>query len=112
MTDASYDWSELTGRATKRLRAPKVVPVPASIVRQAQLSWDGEKDAETGELLHNRDHRFPSDEVAAEFARLMRHAGNHTTPETSVRVVIDPDGTGDLRTVSWRAGARRGAKSA
>ena len=107
-----YDWTEVTGRAVKRLRAAKVVPVPEAIVRQAQLSYDGEADAETGEILHNRAHRFPSDEVAAEFARLIRHAGAHTKPETTVRPVIDPMRTGDLRTVSWRAGQKRGPKSA
>lgn len=110
MTDAvspqAYDWGEVTGRFVQRLRAAKVEPVPDSIVKQAQLSWDGEEI--DGEVRHVREHTFRTDEMAAEFARLIKKAGKHTTPETSVTAVIDPDNDGNLRKVSWRAGARRG----
>lgn len=111
VTVPEYNWDEVTGRTTQRLKAPKIPPCPAPIVRQAQLSYDGVKNAE-GELEHIREFEFATEEMAAQFAHLMKSAaGFHTTPPTSVSVVIDPDNTGNTRLVSWKAGARRGQKS-
>lgn len=95
----AFDWNAVTGHQTDRLRAPKVTPVDPAIVKQAQRSWD------EGTVL---GHEFPSQEIAAEFARLIKKAGDHTTPQTSVSAVPDPNREGNLRLVHWRAGARRG----
>lgn len=113
MTDApSYDWSEITGRAVQRLKARKIVPVPEPIVRQAQRSYDGVTNPENPEeLLHVLEHDFRDKDRAAEFAKLMKHAGNHTMPQTTVSVVIDPENVGSLTVVRWRAGEKRGPKS-
>jgi hypothetical protein len=118
-----YNWDDLSGHAVERLRVPKITPVPDKVRELAQLSWDGvpKKDKNGNAvvdsdgqpvLLHVLRHRFGSDAEAAAFASLMRKAGPHTTPLTSVQVAIDPDGTKDLRTVTWRAGAPRGRKPA
>jgi len=105
----AFDWSDLTGQAVQRLKAKKVVPVDPSIVRQAQRSYDGVTDPANPEnLLHVLSYKFPTAEMAAEFARQMKHAGDHTSPATSVSVVIDPANTGDQTVVNWRAGSRRG----
>jgi hypothetical protein len=105
----AYDWAELSGKAVKRLRAPKVTPVPEPLVAIAQQSWDGVPDPEDAEeLLHVLQFTLSSEETAAEFAKLMRKTGEHTKPMTSVTVVIDPEGTGDKNTVSIKAGTRRG----
>lgn len=103
-----FGWDGITGHAVEKLRKPKVAPVPDAIVTQAQRSWDGvEHD---GKTLHVLRHQFKQGEEAkAEaFARLMKKAGAHTTPPTSVSVVVDPDETGNKLLVAWRAGARRG----
>lgn len=109
----SHDWTAVTGRAVRRLKAPKIVPVPEPIVRQAQRSYDGVQDPENpeGDLLHVLEHDFKDKAKAAEFARLMRKAGDHTTPLTSVSAVIDPENDGSETVVRWRAGNRRGAKA-
>jgi hypothetical protein len=118
-----YDWSDVTGHAVERLRKPKITPVPDKVRELAQASWDGVaakgKDGSPkldGEgnpvLLHNLRHRFGSDAEAAAFAKLVKKAGPHTTPRTSVSAVIDPDDTKDLRTVAWRAGQPRGRQAA
>jgi hypothetical protein len=98
-----YDWSEITGRTTERLRAAKVRPCDPAVVKAAQLSYD-EGTA--------RDHQFRSEKEAAAFAAEMKKAGPHTVPQTSVSVVIDPDNTDNTRLVAWKAGARRGKKAA
>lgn len=109
---AGYNWGEVTGRAVRRLKAPKIVPVPEAIVRQAQRSWDGVPDPENeGGKLHVLEHDFKDDAKAAEFAKLMKKAGDHTTPVTSVSAVIDPENDGSKSVVRWKAGARRGARS-
>ena len=120
MTD--YDWSAVTGRAVERLRQPKITPVPARIKELAQLSWDGVENPENpgGPKLHAREHEFESVERASAFAKLMRLAGDHTTPVTSITVIQDPESTerdeeGKLipvnpRVVSWKAGVKRGRK--
>lgn len=105
----AFNWDEVTGATTQRLRKPKIPACPAGIVAQAQRSYDGVKNAEDG-LDHILTYTFPSEAVASEFAKLMKNAaGFHTTPMTSVTVVVDPEDTGDTKTVSWKAGARRGA---
>jgi hypothetical protein len=106
-----YDWGEVNGTAVTRLRAPKIVPVPDAIVAQAQRSFDGVPSKnEAGEevKLHVLRHNFKSDAKAEAFAKLMKHAGDHTTPLTSVSVVVDPDNDGTKTLVAWRAGNRRG----
>lgn len=95
----AYNWEVVTGENVERLRKPKTIPVPDAIVKLAQASWDQSTA---------KRHRFGSDAEAAEFARLMRKAGDHTVPLTSVSVVIDPDDAKDLRRVSWQANKRRG----
>lgn len=113
----SIDWSEVTGRTVERLRAPKIVPVPEAIVRLAQESFNGKPDKNNPErLLHVLSHEFKTVEIAAEFARLMKKAGAHTTPRSSVSVVINPDPEGKFgqpttdKDVSWKAGQPRGRK--
>jgi hypothetical protein len=109
-TQQGFDWSTITGHAVERLRAPKTTPVPDAIVALAQRSWDGVPNHKNpdGEKLHVLRHSFESEERAVEFAKHMRKAGAFTLPMTSVSVVVDPDGTGDVRTIAWRAGTRRG----
>ncbi len=114
----TYDWSGVTGQAVERLRAPKITPVPDKIRELAQLSYDGKPFIKNGKLVLDKDeksillhvlrHRFGSDAEAAAFAKAMRKAGDHTTPLTSVSAVVDPDRKKDMRTVSWKAGTRRG----
>jgi hypothetical protein len=107
MTDnPNYDWTGLAGTAVERLRAPKVEPVPEPIVQLAQQSWDGVGEGEN--KLHVLRFEFGDAETAAEFARLARKAGEHTTPLTSVTAVIDPDGNDNLKAVTIKAGVRRG----
>lgn len=113
MTDAvAHDWSGITGTAVRRLKAPKIVPVPEPIVRMAQRSYDGIADPENeGEKLHVLEHDFKDEAKAAEFARLVKKAGDHTTPLSSVSAVIDPENDGHKTVVRWKAGARRGHKT-
>lgn len=108
-----YDWSGVSAQAVERLRAPKVPDVPAAVVKLAQASYDGVTNAKDpeGEKLHVMRHRFGSDKEAEAFAKHMKNAGLHTTPLTSVSVVTDPDNSGDNRTVTWKAGARRGRQT-
>jgi len=107
------DWSFVGGTATKRLRAPKVEPVPDAIVALAQKSWDGVEDPQDpeGERLHVLRHEFSDEAVAKEFSKHMRKAGEHTTPMTSLTVLHDPDKTGNEKIVAWKAGTRRGRQT-
>lgn len=109
-----FDWSQVSGTAVKRLRAPKVAPVPDALVALAQQSWDGVADPEDpeGEKLHVLRHEFSDETVAGEFAKLMKKAGEHTTPQTTVTVVFDPDADGRKNLVAWKAGVRRGRAAA
>jgi len=114
MADAKeFDWSKVSGRAVQRLRAPKVPPVPTPIVALAQKSWDGvvDDDNPEGEKLHVLRHEFGDKEVAESFAKLIKKAGYHTTPNTTVTVVFDPDDDGHELLVAWRAGAKRGKRA-
>lgn len=100
-TDA-LDFSGVQAKTVERLRSRKVVPVPAAIVKHAQASYD------EGAV---KEHEFETPERANKFAELMKHAGDHTSPLTSVAVVVNPDkeaGKDNPRLVRWRAGNRRG----
>jgi hypothetical protein len=126
-TKTEYDWSAVNGHAVERLRAPKVTPVPERLVALAQASWDGVPNPNYPaksdvELLHVLRHQFgtveaPDEARAQAFAKLMTKAGDHTVPETSVTVVIDPDYSSkapDIKNpglVAWKAGTRRGRKT-
>lgn len=118
-TKQEFDWSEVTGQVVERLRAPKVIDVPAPIVRQAQASFDGvpsPTERQPDRKLHTMQHRFATAEQAKAFHRLIKAAGDHTTPRTSISAVINPDPRGeygeptDDRDVSWRASLRKGRK--
>ena len=121
---SEFDWGDLTGQATERLRAPKVPPVPAQIVKLAQDAYDGRTlmdpqgkpvtdDEGNPVITHNLRHDFKGDEKRAEaFAKHMKNAGLHTTPLTSLSVVIDPDDDGNKSVVAWRATKRRGRQTA
>lgn len=114
MSDQEFNWGEVTGQAVRRLTAKKVAPCPPEIVALAQRSWDGVPDPDNeGEKLHAMTWDFNGNTAKAKaFAELLRVAGAHTTPPTSVKVVIDPhnDGTKpkDEAVVGWLAGQRRG----
>jgi hypothetical protein len=103
MTDE--DWEDVEGQAVERLRTPKPVAVPASIVRQAQRSYD--ENANMEKSFYTEDGE-PNPERAAKFAKHMKNAGLHTDPHTSLSVFIDPDNNGSTHVVTWKAGGRRG----
>lgn len=101
-TQNDLDFSGVQGKSVERLRARKVHPVPPTIVKLAQASFDASE-------VH--EHEFETPERAAKFAELMKYAGEHTTPLTSVTVALNPDkeaGKDNPRLVRWRAGNRRG----
>lgn len=92
---------------TKTLKSPKVPVKPSDgAIRLAQKSYDGQDVG--GEKVHVMRHRFATVEMAEAAADELRRAGHYTTPQSSVRVVIDPDKLDDKRLVAWIAGARRG----
>jgi hypothetical protein len=96
------DFSDLQATTVERLKARKIVPVPPVLVSLAQDSYDEEKVKEIN---------FESVERALKFADLMKHAGDHTTPLTSVTVIVNPDkeaGNDQPTLVRYRAGNRRG----
>lgn len=129
-------WSSMTVHAVDRLRAPKVAPVPDAIVKLAQTSYEGVMDPSNpeGERYHVLRHTFDTEERAAAFFKLIKKAGAHTTPMTSVTAVVDPDNLHEAhgrnvyrqetgsdatdaelielggRTVAWKSGVRRGKK--
>ncbi len=113
MAATEFDWSEVSGQAVERLRAPKVAPVPDSIVKLAQMSYDGVPDPKNPEnTLHVLRHQFKDEAKAVAFAKIMKKAGDHVMTTDgkggSVSVVPDPDGDGNVTLVAWKAGARRG----
>lgn len=115
----AMDWTKITGKNVERLRASKVTPVPDHIVALAQASYDQgtNKEFDFAGLIKDADKAVAT---AAEFAKHMRNAGNHTTPQTSVSVVIGPedfDADGERikladTVVRWKAGKRRGKAAA
>lgn len=112
---ATMDWSKITGKTVERLRASKVTPVPAHIVSLAQASYaqGANKEVDFALLIKDADKALAT---AAEFGKHMRNAGNHTTPPTSVSVVIGPEDTDENgariklpdTVVRYKAGKRRG----
>lgn len=104
---SEFTWEGITATTAEKLRKPKVTPVPASIIELAQRSWDG-VDGKHVLRHHFKEADRPKCEA---FCRLMKKAGPHTSPATSVSVVRDPDETGDDLLVAWRAGTRRGRKA-
>jgi hypothetical protein len=134
------EWDGLEAQFVTKLREDRVEPVPAPIVRLAQLSLDGTKHPDDAELvLHAMQREFETPERALAFAKHMKNAGPHTNPPSSVTVAVDPNRpkvqarnseTGELlfkdngkpdmvpgdpvnpRLVAWRAGARRGRATA
>lgn len=108
----TYDWDALEATTSATLREPKVVPVPAGIVRQAQKAVTGVTMPD-GEVRHTLEFEFPSAELAAEFAGHMKNAGKLTEPASTITVLVDPVGVSrkaevNPRLVRWQAGARRG----
>jgi hypothetical protein len=134
------EWDGLEAQFVTKLREDRVEPVPAPIVRLAQLSLDGTTHPDNPDVtLHAMQREFESVERAAAFAKHMKNAGPHTNPPSSVTVAVDPNRTkvqarnaetGELlfkdngkpdmvpgpsvnpRLVAWRAGARRGRAAA
>jgi hypothetical protein len=101
----SLDFSDVQATTVERLKARKIVPVPKSIVALAQASYD--------EGMVIKQYEFDTVERAIKFADLMKSAGDHTKPLTSVTAVINPDkeaGKDNPRLVRYRAGARRGRR--
>jgi hypothetical protein len=116
MAESEFNWEGVTGKAVERLRAPAPPPRPPdSIVALAQKSWDG-VDGKDGEKMHVLRHQFREDETEKRdaFMKLLKKAGAHTTPPTSVSVVTDPDRTAppNEHLVAWKAGVRRGRGAA
>lgn len=86
-------------------------------IRMAQKSFDGftapvAEGEDPGETLHVITHRFQTNEAADVAEDELKRAGSYTDPETTVSVARDPDGVGDSRIVRWRAGNKRGRKTA
>lgn len=135
---ANIDWGDLEAEFVTTLHATKVEPVPEAIVKLAQKSLDGAPSPlDPSVTVHAMQREFPTVEMAAAFAKHMKNAGKHTTPVSSLTVVIDParekvavlneDGTEKTdpesgrviktwgphvneRLVAWRAGAPRGKR--
>ncbi len=97
-TNAKIDWDAFEMPEIKELpdKVRAVIEIPAALIRLAQASRDSSRRMEMsfrGNL-----------EAATEFARLMRSAGDHTVPVSSMTV------TQDGIVVRYRAGDRRGRK--
>lgn len=131
--DTGFDFTTVTGSFTEKLRAPRTAPVPESVVKLAQLSYDGQPaptEADPGRKLHVLHYTFPSEAMRDAFVKHMKNAGPLTTPPTSVSIAVDPDATesetvtdekGNTVTrvipveplkVSWRATLRKGRGAA
>lgn len=106
-----FDWNGITAKAVERLQTEKVTPVHESIVKHAQNSYDGVDGK------HVLEFDFGDNIAKAEaFAKLLKKAGAHTTPMTSLTVKVNPDkhkgGEYDKPgLVRWRAGTRRGRQA-
>lgn len=90
----SFDWDEIDVTDTE-VSSRQIIDVPAPLVALAQKSWDSQS---------LRQATLKTAEMAAEFARLMKGAGDHTDPQTSMYVKQDG------KNVKYRAGQRRGRK--
>jgi hypothetical protein len=92
MTENNNDWGDLEAHFVTQLREVKTEPVPPEIVHLAQQSYNGvphPKDPE--KTIHALHTTLPTEAKAAAFARHMKNAGAHTTPPSSVTVIVDPD---------------------
>lgn len=108
---SGFDFGDVEGQHVEKLRAPRVQPVPDSIVQLAQRSLNGMiHPDDPKKIMHAMTHQFqPGEEAKRDaFVKHMRNAGMHTTPPSSVTVVTDPDRNGNDLRVAWRTGARRG----
>lgn len=135
---AETEWGGLEAKFVTSLRETKVEPVPGPIVKLAQRALDGEPHPDDPErIMHAMELEFETADRAAAFAKHMRNAGLHTTPPSSVTVVVDPesqrvaklDANGQVvtnesgktvwvpgapvnpRKVAFRVGERRGRKA-
>jgi hypothetical protein len=134
------EWDDLQAEFVTTLREQRVEPVPEPIVKLAQRSLTGVRTGpdEDNPVMHAMQLTFDSEAKAAAFAKHMRNAGMHTSPVSSITVVVDPergkvpsvtaDGEAVLNgdgkpvmvpgpavnpcKVAWRAGQRRGRGSA
>jgi hypothetical protein len=105
-------WDAVVPTFSNRLREPKRPEKPSDgAIAMAQKSYDGFIPEGSDETWHAITHRFPTVEMAADAADELKRAGAYTTPETTVTVLIDPEGKGDNRVVRWRAGGKRGRKA-
>lgn len=129
------EWSGLEARFVTSLRDTRVEPVPEPIVKLAQRALDGAPHPDDPEkTVHAMEITFETPEKAQAFARHMRNAGLHTTPKSSITVVVDPESVKVAKLdesgqpvfneagkavmvpgapvnpakVAWRAGLRRG----
>lgn len=116
LTESGYNWEAFEAVTVERLREPKVQPVPAGIIKQAQRAVTG-VTAPNGEVMHTLEYEFPAKELAIEFAKHMKHAGQHTNPVSTITVLVDPQGVAkgsevNPNLVRWQAGKRRGRAAA
>lgn len=108
-----FKWEGISGSAVEKLRKPKDPPRPPdAIVALAQRSRDG-VDGPDGAKLHVLRHQFKETEgaKAEAFAKLLKAAGKHTTPPSTVRVAADPDREGNTLLIAWVAGDPPGRKA-
>lgn len=110
-----FNWEGITGKAVETLRAPAPKPKPPeAVLKLAQLSWDGVGNGD--EKKHVLRHQFKDgeEEKRDRFIQLLKNAGQHTTPRTTVTVVTDPDRETPANEllVAWKAGVRRGRGAA
>lgn len=89
---AETEWGGLEAKFVTSLRETKVEPVPGPIVKLAQRALDGEPHPNDPErIMHAMELEFETADKAQAFAKHMRNAGLHTTPPSSVTVVVDPE---------------------
>lgn len=90
MTDE--DWGAYEAGFVEKLRAEKTEPVPEPIIRLAQQSRNGQQHPDNPELVKHAMHvELDTEAKAQAFAKHMRNAGAHTTPPSSITVIVDPD---------------------
>lgn len=94
-SNSDFNWDEID-ITDEVVTSHQVIDVPDAIVALAQKSYD------TQSL---RQATLKTAAQAAEFARLLKGAGDHTTPVTSMYVKQDGN------SVRYRAGNRRGRKA-
>lgn len=93
------EWGDFEGTVVTSLRERRIEPVPDSIVKQAQRSYEGVAAGTDDDgkpiLRHALQHEFETPERAARFAAHMRNAGPHVITAdghgASVTVTVDPE---------------------